>query len=120
MISTTQEIYEYLREYQPKQVVNREFQKILPHRSPGAIGGALSRLSSEGVLEPVGNDGKSYLFAVRDLSVPLKFHPSHRQKKKAARNDGVHAKRRRFGRNERIRLAINQIIEALSIIESEL
>ena len=120
MNSTAHEIYDYLRESDPETITNRELQRVLPHRSVGAIGGALYRLAREGVLEAVDNDGRAYVFEVRDLTVPLTFNPPSKDQTGYKRNDGAHAKRKKFPKRDRIREALNAIFDALVILEQEL
>ena len=120
-MSTAQEIYDYLRESEPETITNRELQAVLPHRSVGAIGGALYRLDREGVLEAVENEGRAYVFEVRDLTVPLLFNEQNRDQSGYKRNnDGAHAKRKKFPKHDRIREALDAIFNALVILEEEL
>lgn len=118
MISTAQEVLECLRASRPETVTNREMQRVLPHRSVGAIGGSLHRLAAEGVLEPVASADRCYVYAVRDLDAPVVFHRGHSRKARVSRNDGAHAKRKRF--DDPRRAALNAIRAALAVLEREL
>jgi hypothetical protein len=120
MSSTAKEVYDYLRESEPDHITNRELQRVLPHRSVGAIGGALYRLSEEGVLVAVDSDGNGYVYAVVDLDVPVKFNSASKDQTGYKRNDGAHAKRKKFRDNARIQEALAAIFDALVILEEEL
>jgi hypothetical protein len=73
MQSTSHEIFQVLKEHQWTTFVRKDLEKILAHRSIGALAGGLNRLTRTGVIVVASVRGNSYTYRVKSLDVDVRF-----------------------------------------------